>query len=119
MSEFVVHSRREAVAGLLWLSVGAALSLALEVVYLGAGLGWLLVPVAAFAFNAVLAKTARLWSDATWVGFIPLGVWVLGYFAAMLAMPALGFSPVPQNLSAVVLLMSGIVGGVYPLARGK
>ena len=53
-------SRGEAIAGLVWLSVGALVSLVLEVVYLN----WIWV-VVALLFNAVLTKTARLWSE-TW-----------------------------------------------------
>lgn len=119
MSEFVVHSRREAVAGIVWLSIGAALSLALEVIYVGSALGWVLAPAGALLFNSALTKTARLWSPKRWVALVPLAVWALGYFAAILLMPALRFTPVPPNLSAVVLLLAGIAGGVYPLTKAE
>lgn len=114
-------SRGEAAAGLVWLSVGALLSLALEVVYLGTPVGSALMPLTALGFNAVLTKTARLWGSATsaWVALVPLGVWLLGFFAALFALPALGFAPVPANASALVLLLGGVAGGVWPLLRAK
>ena len=65
-------SQGEAIAGLVWLSVGALVSLVLEVVYLN----WIWV-VVALLFNAVLTKTARLWSD-TWA-LAPLSVWAVSY----------------------------------------
>lgn len=122
MSQPVVRdnfSRGEAAAGLAWLSVGALLSLALEVVYLGTGAGALLMPLVALAFNAVLTKTARLWGSARWVALVPLGAWLAGFAAALAVMPALGFATVPANASALLLLAAGVFGGVWPLLRAK
>lgn len=61
-------SRGEAVGGLLWLSVGALLSLVLEVVYLGAyitlpsgmRIAFPITILIAWWFSKVLTKTARL-----------------------------------------------------------
>lgn len=97
-------SRGEAVAGLVWLSVGALVSLALEVVYLS----WIWA-VVALLFNAVLTKTARLWSQ-TWA-LAPLGVWGCAFFISLAVLPPTSWS--------LVLLAAGIVGGVWPLVRRK
>ena len=97
-------SRGEAVAGLVWLSVGALVSLALEVVYLN----WIWA-VVALLFNAVLTKTARLWSE-TWA-LAPLGVWGCVFFISLAVLPPTGWS--------LVLFVAGIVGGVWPLVRRK
>ena len=97
-------SRGEAVAGLVWLSVGALVSLALEVVYLS----WIWA-VVALLFNAVLTKTARLWSQ-TWA-LAPLGVWGCAFFISLAVLPSTSWS--------LVLLAAGIVGGVWPLVRRK
>lgn len=97
-------SRGEAVAGLVWLSVGALVSLALEVVYLS----WIWA-VVALLFNAVLTKTARLWSQ-TWA-LAPLGVWGCAFFISLAVLPPTSWS--------LVLLAAGIVGGVWPMVRRK
>ena len=58
MTEPVVRddfTRREAIAGLVWLSIGALVSLVLEAVYLN----WLWV-VAALLFNAVAVSYTHL-----------------------------------------------------------
>lgn len=115
-------SRAEAIGGLVWLSVGAALSALLEVVYLGArvfGVPFPLSVVVAALFNAVLTRTARLWSPNPAVALIPLGVWLGCLFAFMFALPAAGTMLVPASLSTVALLLAGVVGGVWPLARRK
>lgn len=107
MTEPVVRddfTRREAIAGLVWLSIGALVSLVLEAVYLN----WLWV-VAALLFNAVVTKTARLWSSK-WA-LLPLAVWVAGFFVSLALLPPTGWS--------LVLLVAGIVGGVWPLVRRK
>ena len=97
-------SRGEAVAGLVWLSVGALVSLALEVVYLN----WIWA-VVALLFNAVLTKTARLWSE-TWA-LAPLGVWGCAFLISLAVLPPTSWS--------LVLLAAGIVGGVWPMIRRK
>ena len=73
-------SRAEAIGGLMWLSVGALLSLVLEVVYLGAHItmpngvriAFPLTVIVAWWFNKVLTKTARLWSSSFLIAAIPL-----------------------------------------------
>lgn len=97
-------TRREAIAGLVWLSIGALVSLVLEAVYLN----WLWV-VAALLFNAVLTKTARLWSTR-WA-LAPLGVWAAAFFVSLAVLPPTGWS--------LALLLAGVAGGVWPLIRSK
>lgn len=107
MTEPVVRddfTRREAIAGLVWLSIGALVSLVLEAVYLN----WLWV-VAALLFNAVVTKTARLWSRK-WA-LLPLAVWVAGFFVSLALLPPTGWS--------LALLLAGVAGGVWPLIRSK
>ena len=97
-------SRGEAIAGLIWLSIGAVGSLVLEVAYLN----WIWVVVAA-AFNAVLTKTARLWSSSS--ALLPLGVWAAAFFVSLVILPPTGWS--------LALLTAGVAGGVWPLLRAK
>lgn len=119
MSARTDFSRAEAVAGLIWLSIGAIVSLTVEVAFVGGAVGAVAAPLAALGFNAVLTKTARLWTPSTWIALVPLVVWVSGFFAGMLVLPAFGFAPVPANAGAVVLLLAGLAGGVWPLFRAK
>ena len=97
-------TRGEAVAGLVWLSVGALVSLLLEAAYLN----WFWV-VAALLFNAVLTTTARLWSTR-WA-LAPLGVWAAACFVSLAVLPPTGWS--------LALLFAGLAGGVWPLLRAK
>lgn len=91
-------SRGEQVTGLVWLAIGALLSVFLEVIYLtariplsnGASVAFPITILLAWWFNSVLTRTARLWSPAPLVGAIPLIVWCLGFFAFMLLVPMTG-----------------------------
>lgn len=107
MSQPVIRdnfSRGEAIAGITWLSVGALGSLILEVAYLN----WFWVIIAA-VFNAVLAKTARLWSSKS--AIVPLAVWAAALFASMVILPPTGWT--------LALLIAGLAGGVWPLIKTK
>ena len=107
MSQPVIRdnfSRGEAIAGITWLSVGALGSLILEVAYLN----WFWVIIAA-VFNAVLAKTARLWSSKSMI--VPLAVWAAALFASMIILPPTGWT--------LALLIAGLAGGVWPLIKTK
>lgn len=130
MSEAVIRdsfSRGEQIGGLVWLSIGALISLLLEIVYLGTrvelpggmsvALPWTIV--AAVLLNAVFTRTARLWSRRPWVALVPLGVWCLG-FLLFLALPALtGDQLLGNNMRTIVLLCAGIAGGLWPMSRAK
>ncbi|AIT60773.1 hypothetical protein [Corynebacterium doosanense] len=130
MSDSVIRdsfSRGEQIGGLAWLSVGALISLILEIVYLGTrvtlpggvsmALPWTIA--AAVLMNAVFTRTARLWSTQTWVALVPLGVWCLG-FLVFLALPALsGDQLLGNNMRTIALLFAGIGGGLWPLTRTK
>ncbi|MDO5668672.1 MAG: hypothetical protein Q4G50_01585 [Corynebacterium sp.] len=120
-------SRGEAIGGLVWLSVAAAISVLLEVVYLGT---WVTLPggarlavpytiILAFLFNMVLTRTARLWNPAPVVAAIPLYVWLGGYFALMMGVAVTGDQLVGSNIRSVLLLAAGVAGGVWPLVRAK
>ncbi|SDS22531.1 hypothetical protein [Corynebacterium timonense] len=115
-------SRGEAVGGLVWLSVGAALSALLEVVYLQAtifGVPFPLSVVIAALFNAVLTRTARLWSPNPAVALVPFFVWMGTLFLLMFAVPGTGASLVPHSLLTMLLLLAGSAGAVWPLVRPK
>ena len=120
-------SRGEQVAGLIWLSLAALLSLFLEVIYLtariplanGASIAFPITIVIAAAFNVVLTRTARLWSDSTYIAAIPLIVWVLVFFALMLLVPITGDVIVGNNILSLFLFLAGMGGGVWPFLKQK
>lgn len=120
-------SRGEQVTGLIWLSLGALLSLFLEVIYLtaripladGASIAFPITILIAAAFNVVLTRTARLWSDSTYIAAIPLIVWDLGFFGLMLLVPITGDVIVGNNILSLLLLLAGIGGGVWPFLKQK
>lgn len=120
-------SRGEAVSGLVWLSVGAAFSLLLEVVYLGT---WITLPggarvalpytiVIAFLFNWVLTRTAKLWTDNIFVAAVPLYVWLAGFLVLLLGVEITGDQMMGNNIRTILLLMGGIAGAVWPLLHTK
>ena len=117
------YSRGEVVAAMVWLGIGALVSLLLEVVYLSARVGSVPVPatvLVALAFNVVLTRTARLWArGGAWIAFVPLAVWLGGFFALMFVLPAGGPQLVPDNILTLLLLFAGILGGVFPMLRAK
>ncbi|QPK79916.1 hypothetical protein G7Y31_04275 [Corynebacterium lizhenjunii] len=110
----VEPTRGEKITGLVWLSVGALVSLLLEVVYL---LDFPLMIVIAALFNAVLTRTARLWSPQVWVGLIPLMVWVVG-FGAVVIIPS-NIQALGNNILSLLLLFAGIAGGGWPFVARK
>ncbi|MGV0330561.1 hypothetical protein [Corynebacterium macginleyi] len=120
-------SRGEQVAGLIWLSLGALLSLFLEAIYLtariplanGASIAFPITIVIAAAFNVVLTRTAQLWSDSTYIAAIPLIVWVLVFFALMLLVPITGDVIVGNNILSLFLFLAGMGGGVWPFLKQK
>lgn len=118
MSEPIVRddfSRAEAVWGIIWLSIGAAVSALLEVVYLGSTVFGVPLPLAipvAFFFNGVLTRTARLWTRRCESTFVPLGVWLVAFSASVYALA-------PFNVVPVLLMIAGFTGGVWPLVRNE
>lgn len=130
MSERIIRtdfSRGEAGFGLLWLSIGALVSVLLEIVYLGT---WITLPggakvafpytiIVAFLFNMVLTRTARLWTSTPAIALIPLMVWGLGFIGLMLGGGVTGDQLVVSSIRSVALLAAGIAGGIWPLIRGK
>ena len=120
-------SRGEAIGGLVWLSVGALLSLVLEVVYLGAHItmpngvriAFPLTVIVAWWFNKVLTKTARLWSSSSLIAAIPLLGWVCGFFAFLIIWSTTGEQWLGSNIRTVALLFAGIIGGIWPFVGPK
>lgn len=120
-------SRGEVVGGIFWLSLGALVSLLLEVVYLGT---WITLPgntqiafpytiLIAFLFNMVLTRTSMLWTDIKSVAAAPLFTWVLGFAFILVWSVAVGDQLVGSNIRSVLLLFAGIAGGIWPLVKGK
>lgn len=121
------HSKGEIAFGFLWLSLGALMSVLLEVVYLGT---WITLPggdriafpypiLIALLFNGVLTKTARLWTDRLGVVLVPLGVWIFGFLALTFWVGFTGDILVGSNPRSLMLLAAGLVGGLWPLAKPK
>lgn len=120
-------SRGEAIGGLFWLSLGALISVVLEVIYLGT---WVTLPggqqiafpytiIIAFFFTMVLSRTSVLWTDKKLIAAIPLFFWLAGYLV-MLMWPAFtGDQLLGSNIRSVLLLVAGIAGGVWPLVKNN
>ncbi len=118
--------RGEIVGGIFWLSLGALISLLLEVIYLGT---WISFPdgaqiafpytiVIAFLFNMVLTRTSMLWTDIKPVAAIPLFVWLFGFALLAVWAVAMGDQLVASTMRSVLLLSAGLAGGIWPLAKG-
>lgn len=94
------YSRREIVQAYAWLAIFAAASATMEF----AATSPVTVAIAAVAaafFNAVLTKTARLWTTSRIYPLVPLLVW-----CAVWAL-----------LGGSWIVPAGIVGGVWPLLK--
>lgn len=120
-------SRGEAVGGLVWLSIGAMISVLLEIIYLGT---WLTLPggaqvafpytiIIAFLFTMVLTRTAKLWTGNPWVAAAPLYVWIVGYLVFVFWVEVTGDQLVGANIRAILLLVAGIAGGMWPLINRR
>ncbi|RNE48473.1 hypothetical protein [Corynebacterium alimapuense] len=130
MTQRIVNAdftRGEAISALVWLSVGSLFGLLLQVVYLGT---WISLPggtqiafpytiVLAFLFNMVLTRTARLWTDSPGTALIPLYAWIAGFFLLMFGVEITGDQLILSSFRTIGLLLAGIAGGFWPLARGK
>ena len=115
-------SRTEQVTGLFWLSLGALVSVLLEVVYLGTWIGGVPVPytiVIAFLFNMVLTKTGLLWSKNKAVALIPAYVWTAGYLILLMAESITGDQLLGNSLRSIALLIAGIIGASWPLMHRR
>lgn len=115
----------EKAVGIFWLSVGALVSVLLELVYLGA---WLPLPggmsimfpvsiVIACLFNIVLTRTALLWSRKPIIAAIPTLVWGLGFLGLSSSAQITGDLLVWPSLRSVFLFIFGLIGGLVPLFR--
>ena len=119
---YLGFSKSEAVFGLLWLSFGAALSVLLEVVYLGTWIFGIAVPYTipiAFFFNLVLVKTAMLWTKNIAIALLPLWVWLTGFMLLTMVVSVTGDQLVGENIRSVVLMIAGVAGGSWPVIAKK
>lgn len=118
-------SRTEAVTGLLWLCLGAAVSCVLEVLYLGATITVggheyrfpLSIAVAAL-FNYALVQTAALWSPRRML--IPLGAWIIVFLlmAGWQSLPGTrGTVWVMGDVWTAVFMVVGVAGGMVGYFR--
>lgn len=112
--------------GLAWLSLGALLSVLLEVIYLGTWVqfGGKAIPLPytipiAFFFTMVLSRTALLWTKRISIAAIPLFVWTVGFFLLTMWVSFSGDILVGENLRSMLLLFAGVAGGGWPLLRAK
>ncbi|MBP3088947.1 hypothetical protein EML15_07290 [Corynebacterium sp. sy017] len=111
-------SRGEQVMGLLWLCLGSLLSALLEIVYLGVHIAGIPAPfmiLVAYFFNAVLTRTALLWTKTKALALLPLYVWVAAFCVLSICGEVSGDQLVASSLRSVVLLLCGVLGGSSPL----
>ena len=104
-------TRGEIMHAFVWLCLFAVISALLQVVYLRCPLTW----AAAFGFNMVLTKTAKLWTRSLLAQCIPLASWVVGVVLARWAVPGADMQLVLVSPATVALVVAGVVGGVRPL----
>lgn len=110
------YPRSEIAHAYAWL-VGFALTASLlEAVYLRGWQAYVAI-AAAFAFNQVLAKTARLWTPSRPLPLIPLAAWGAGVALAAWLVPGLDAVFRLDNPAVWALTVAGIAGGVWPIAR--
>ncbi|MEJ4112754.1 hypothetical protein ACGE24_03865 [Corynebacterium kroppenstedtii] len=118
-------SNGERIAGLVWLTVGAALSFLLEMVYLGSRITiaghTYIFPITIFiaaGFNYVLVTTALLWTKTMIWASMPAVVWTVLYFVAVVwpSLPGThGTTWIVPNLPGVLFLIAGVAGAGWPL----
>lgn len=112
------HRPAEVIFGLFWLSLGAAVSALLEIVYLGTWIAGVPVPytiVIAFFFNMVLVRTAKLWTPNPAIALVPLYVWIGCYFALTITGAVTGDQFLATSLRSMLLLIVGTIGGAWGL----
>nr|WP_162933181.1 hypothetical protein [Corynebacterium lactis] len=118
----------EVLGALVWLSVAAAVSLIIEVVFLGSrvNLGGVALPVPwtiplAYVANLIITNTALLWTRERSKASVPVIVWAVGFGILLLwsAMPFGGDMVLGQWLRTVVLLAAGVLGGAWPLRHAR
>lgn len=110
-------SRGEVTYAFVWLAVFAASTALIEAAYLDTRLTTPLGDFAfpwpipfALAFNAVLTKTARLWTLSRAAQLIPLVIWVVGVWL---------WGGLVASASIVPLILAGVAGGVWPVTRKR
>lgn len=110
-------SKGEVFLGLVWLCIGALISVLLEVVYLGVWLPWpgqgIPFPVTiavAFFFNRTLTATAALWSKDLKVMLAPGVVWLLGFFLFSSGAVIGGHTLLMGSPLSILLLVAGFTG---------
>lgn len=117
-------SRGERIAGIVWLTIGSLFGLFISVLYVGVRLpvGDSSIPVPwvvifAFGLNFVISKVALLWTPNRLISGIPLLAWIIGYvvLSAWAFLPLGGDTLVPSSLWSVLLMISGMLGGMWPL----
>lgn len=115
-------TRRERVAGIAWLSVGALCGLFICVIYIGTqvtigGVHYPLPWPLLFAplFNNAISRTAKLWTHNLLIAAIPLAVWLVAVLCIAL-WPAFGVDQLmPSNVWSLLMMFCGFVGGAWPL----
>lgn len=121
------YSTGERASGIGWLCFWAALSAAVEIYALASRLtlpGGATIAVpwpigAAFIFTLALTRTALLWIPRRAVAVLPTMLWV-GVVFVLFAAEFVPVNEVPLGGAGVALFLSaGVVGGGWPLVRGR
>ncbi|MDO4908264.1 MAG: hypothetical protein Q3962_00215 [Corynebacterium sp.] len=114
----------EIALALVWICIGALVSVLLEVVYLGARIDLqdrhIPIPymiIIAYLFNGVLTRTVMLWTRNILLISLPLIVWVLGYLGLTFGPAASGAILVGSSIWSILLILAGMAGGYMPLIR--
>ena len=97
----------------VWLSLFAAISALLEVVYLGAKVPYTVV--VAFLFTMVLSRTSRLWTSSRLVAGVPLVVWLAVVGILVWLAPQRPDILLPVGPRTIALIGGGVCGGLWPL----
>ncbi|KAA8738438.1 hypothetical protein [Corynebacterium tuscaniense] len=108
----------EARAGITWLSVGALVTLLVEVGSLDKLWG---IPaiVAAWVLGGVGTKTGRLWTSKSTIALVPTWTWLVGLALLYMGPDVTRELLRTHHLPALLLLAAGTAGGIWPLLRDK
>ena len=108
----------EARAGITWLSVGALVALLVEVGSLDVLWG---IPaiIAAWVLGGVGTKTGRLWSQKSIIAFVPTLTWLVGLVLLYIGPEVTRELLRTHHSQALLLLVAGTAGGIWPLLRAK
>lgn len=106
----------EARAGITWLCAFAAMAALAQIGSLEVAYGLVSILLAA-AFNAVLSRTACLWTGNRAVALMPTLIWIACFAALYFGVAVTRDILDTYNVRAIALLSAGCIGGYWPVAR--